>query len=305
MSDERAISSEVVGCTADDTVGAIDWASGADWASAADVPFTRVALHLGLPTIPAALDEWRGLMEEARRGCVEHAAVMVRSRGCAIERITADRVELTGGECLHSRLLACGFRHAGAFGLVAAALCAGHGLDPEIRRLWDAGRPDAAMALDAYGSALIEELRSRLFSTLGRICGERGEHVLPYLSPGYDGWPLEDQGNLFAVLGDAAGPIELLDSGGLRPSKSSLVVFGLTRIGRAGAAGHRLWDLTRATMKGPQGREWNCTGRRSRPAALEVNCSSAAPRHRDSVPGIARAARSSGRKATRTGSRPE
>ena len=248
----RTHSSDASEGSQEDAAGAVARLSQADWAAcAATVPAAAVATHLGLPTAPAVLDEWRWLIEAARRGCVKHAVIWVGLRQFPIRHIAADFVELAGGARLHSPSLASRFRDAGVSGLVAGALCAGHDLDRAVRRLWDAGRPDEAMGLNAYGSALIEEVRWRLFTRLREVLGEQDRFVLPYLSPGYEGWPLEDQENLFTALADAVGPVELLDSGGLRPSKSALVVFGVTREKMVGSHGHRFWDLERGRMEDP------------------------------------------------------
>jgi hypothetical protein len=56
--------------------------------------------------------------------------------------------------------------------------------------------------------------------------------VLPHYSPGYPEWPIAEQPRLFTLLREAAGPmlpVEVLESGMLRPKKSLLAVFGLTR----------------------------------------------------------------------------
>ena len=57
--------------------------------------------------------------------------------------------------------------------------------------------------------------------------------VLPHYSPGYPEWDIAEQAALLALLTASAaplpGPLEVLDSGMLRPKKSLLAVFGLTR----------------------------------------------------------------------------
>ena len=56
--------------------------------------------------------------------------------------------------------------------------------------------------------------------------------VLPHYSPGYPGWDIAEQPRLLQVLarpGTLPGKVEALESGALRPKKSLLAVFGLTR----------------------------------------------------------------------------
>jgi len=59
-----------------------------------------------------------------------------------------------------------------------------------------------------------------------------GSAVLPHYSPGYPEWTIEEQPNLLELIGRTrrdAIPLEMLASGMLRPKKSLLAVFGLTR----------------------------------------------------------------------------
>jgi hypothetical protein len=56
--------------------------------------------------------------------------------------------------------------------------------------------------------------------------------VLPHYSPGYPGWDVAEQSSLLDLFGGAGtipGNLEALESGALRPKKSLLAVFGLTR----------------------------------------------------------------------------
>jgi hypothetical protein len=71
--------------------------------------------------------------------------------------------------------------------------------------------------------------------TGARLCAwAEGEHaaVLPHYSPGYTEWTIEEQSKLLDVIRTprpAAVPLEVFDSGMLRPKKSLLAVFGVTR----------------------------------------------------------------------------
>ena len=56
--------------------------------------------------------------------------------------------------------------------------------------------------------------------------------VLPHYSPGYPEWDIAEQSRLlelFQGAGTFPGNLEALESGALRPKKSLLAVFGLTR----------------------------------------------------------------------------
>lgn len=201
-----------------------------------EVPERRLRHLLGVPPAARPCAQWYSLVNGARRWCREHVTLWVRTRQVMIARIADDVVELEPGTELTSTRLAGRLRTVRAHALVVAAFSAGHEMDEEITQLWDAGRPNEAMVLNAYGSALVEELREHFARYLRRTMGARSLRVLPHLSPGYHGWPLEDQANLFSLIADDAGPIELLDSGGLRPSKSTLAAFGLTHASDATAS---------------------------------------------------------------------
>lgn len=212
-----------------------------------DVPVVRLERLLGVPPAARHCPQWPSLVDGAQCWCREHVTPWVRTRHVMIARIAGDVVELEPGIKLTSNLLASGLRAVRAHALIVAAFSAGHEIDEEVKKLWDDSRPDEAMVLNAYGGAMIEELRELVARCLRQTLGARGMRVLPYLSPGYDGWPLEDQANLFSLIADVAGPIELLDSGGLRPSKSTLAVFGLTCADDVAASMHDFWTSQTST----------------------------------------------------------
>ncbi len=92
------------------------------------------------------------------------------------------------------------------------------------------------MFLNAYAIAAVEHWRKQVGDQLRRAFAT--QTVLPHYSPGYDGWDLKDQARLFRLLldrdkltnggGGPANPIQLLESGGLLPHKSTLAVYGVT-----------------------------------------------------------------------------
>ena len=69
-----------------------------------------------------------------------------------------------------------------------------------------------------------------------RLCAwadSRDMAVLPHYSPGYSQWDVAEQSRLLRLIAvrgtQLPGHLEALDSGALRPKKSQLAVFGLTR----------------------------------------------------------------------------
>jgi hypothetical protein len=149
-------------------------------------------------------------------------------------------MELTGGLVLlegapfHSRRLQALLEQAGADGAVLVAASAGSALEAEAQRLWRDEKPDEYFFLEVFGSAVVE----RLITMAGaRLCGwadTQGMAVLPHDSPGYPDWDIGEQARLLDLLRQGGrrslpGELETLGSGALRPKKSQLAVFGLTR----------------------------------------------------------------------------
>jgi hypothetical protein len=121
---------------------------------------------------------------------------------------------------------------AGADRAFLVAVSAGPQLEEEAQVRWRDGKPDEYFFLEVFGSAVVEHL---VTMTGARLCawadGERVA-VLPHYSPGYTEWTIDDQPKLLDVIRrprPAAVPLEVFDSGMLRPKKSLLAVFGVTR----------------------------------------------------------------------------
>lgn len=138
-------------------------------------------------------------------------------------------IQIEGG-AFHCDRLQRILQQAGAGAAMLAAVSAGPEAEEEADRLWREEKPDEYYFLDRFASCVTEQL----ITDLGvRLCGwaeEQGMAVLPHYSPGYSGWDVGEQPRLFSLLGtELPGRLEVLDSGALRPKKSLLAVFGLTR----------------------------------------------------------------------------
>lgn len=125
-------------------------------------------------------------------------------------------------------------RDAGAESAILVAAGAGPELEAEAQIRWQDGKPDEYFFLEVYGSAVVEHL---IVTTGARLCAWAESHhqaVLPHYSPGYSGWDISEQARLVELLNVSghghrtALPIEVLESGMLRPKKSLLAVFGVT-----------------------------------------------------------------------------
>jgi hypothetical protein len=136
------------------------------------------------------------------------------------------------GVRLHSGVLRRRFEQAAADGAVLAAVSAGAEVEEEAQKLWREEKPDEYYFLEVLGSAVVERLTTMTGARLCAWADGPGMAVLPHYSPGYPGWDIAEQSRLLGLFQCAAnlpGNLEALESGALRPKKSLLAVFGLTR----------------------------------------------------------------------------
>ena len=99
---------------------------------------------------------------------------------------------------------------------------------------WKKGIPDSYYFLEIYGSAVVEELIS---SNTKEICSnseKNGYSVLDRYSPGYYGWDISGQHDLFKIISKSSikipsDKLKILSSGMLWPKKSQISLNGLSR----------------------------------------------------------------------------
>lgn len=163
----------------------------------------------------------------------------------------ADELEVSGGvirvdgAVFHSDSLRVRLEQADAHSAMLVAVGAGPEAEEEARRRWDDEKPDEYFFLETYASAVVEYLITWTGAKLCDWAEPRGMAVLPHSSPGYTEWEISEQPLLLELLRRTRGAalpaqVEVLDSGMLRPKKTQLAFFGLTRhTGRLG----RLADL--------------------------------------------------------------
>jgi hypothetical protein len=167
----------------------------------------------------------------ARQWYAEHGRPWVYAREAESTRTDGASLEIEGVR-FPSVVLRRQFEKAAAGSAIMAAASAGPEIEHEAQRLWREERPDEYYFLEVLGSAVVERL---IAMTGERLCAwaEGGEMaVLPHYSPGYPGWDVAQQSRLLGLLNAAEklpGKLEALESGALRPKKSLLAVFGLTR----------------------------------------------------------------------------
>lgn len=188
---------------------------------------------LGYPRERALSARARELVRHASAWYAAHARPWTYSRQAGRLEIVNGSVVIDGTP-LYSRRLQTTLAQAGADSAVLVAVSAGAEIEQEANRAWQEGKPDEYFFLEVFGSAVVEHLTTRAGAELCAWAEGEGLAVLPHVSPGYTGWDMADQPRLLELIprsGGRALPGQLatLDSGMLRPKKSLLAVFGLTR----------------------------------------------------------------------------
>ena len=201
---------------------------------------------LGIPRDAGFPDAVAAGAAAARRWYAVHGRPWIAARRHAVAKIDGDAIVLEDGVRVSGERLAARLARNDAHALVAVAVSAGREVTDEAARLWGADRPDESYFLDRFATAVVETL---LWRASAILCGEAidsGEWLVPHLSPGCGGWEIDAQRQLFELVGgiDAApaadlgepgatvaalGPVELLDTGSLRPQHSVLAALGVTR----------------------------------------------------------------------------
>ena len=186
---------------------------------------------LGYPRGWVLGDRAHELAEWAREWYAAHGRPWVYARQASAIRIDDNMIAIDGITFTSTRLRNT-LDAAGADGVVLVAVSAGPELEHEAQTRWREGKPDEYFFLEMFGSAVVEHL---VTMTGARLCawadGERAT-VLPHYSPGYPEWTIDEQPRLLDLVRQAhpaAAPLEVLESGMLRPKKSLVAVFGVTR----------------------------------------------------------------------------
>jgi hypothetical protein len=144
------------------------------------------------------------------------------------DSLLIDRVPFT------SKRLRSTLQQAEAHSVILVAVGAGPEAEEESRRRWQDEKPDEYFFLEIFASAVVEHLAA---TTGARLCDWAEQHdmaVLPHYSPGYPEWDIAEQSRLLELTMRTRNEpfpsrVEVFDSGMLRPKKTLLAVFGLTR----------------------------------------------------------------------------
>ncbi len=138
------------------------------------------------------------------------------------------------GAIFNSKRLHSAFEQAGAHSAILVAVGAGPEAEEEARRLWKEEKPDEYFFLEMYASAVVEQLTTIAGARLCDWAEQRGMAVLPHSSPGYPDWDVAEQPRLLELIRQTRSEqfpsrVDAFDSGMLRPKKTQLAVFGVTR----------------------------------------------------------------------------
>jgi hypothetical protein len=148
-------------------------------------------------------------------------------------RLHPDLIKIDG-VVFKSKRLQNAFQQAGAHSAVLVAVGAGPEAEEEARRLWKEEKPDEYFFLEMYASAVVEQLTTNAGARLCDWAEQRGMAVLPHSSPGYPDWDVAEQPRLLELIRQPRSKqfpsrVDAFDSGMLRPKKTQLAVFGVTR----------------------------------------------------------------------------
>src|SRR5262245_13646273 len=197
-----------------------------------DVQESEYIRLLGYPPGHVLEDRSRELADWARQWYAANGHPWIYARQTNDLELRHERLQINGAELtsksLHDQLAA-----AQAHSSMLVAVSAVPECEEKTRQLWLEEKPDEYFFLEMYGSAVVEHL---ITTTGGRICAwaeQDGMMALPHYSPGYSGWDVSDQAKLWNLIRHNGallpGQIEVLHTGMLRPKKSLLALFGITR----------------------------------------------------------------------------
>ena len=216
--------------------------------------------------------------DAARAWYAKHGRPWVYARQVQSLDLAGDTVVIDGVSFTSKRLRQT-LQRADAHSAVLVAVSAGPEIEQAAAAAWAEERPDEYFFLEVYGSAVVEHLTA----TVGaRLCGwadGQGIAVLPHHSPGYAEWDVAEQPRLLELIRRPQthalpGPLESFESGMLRPKKSLLAVFGLTRQTERVA---RLTDLVPCANCSLAACQYRRVAYRRSTATQELEPSAAAP----------------------------
>ncbi len=188
---------------------------------------------LGFPRNHAMQGRARELANAARQWYAENGRAWFYAREANALKLANGKLRIGETE-FSSQRLHDQFASARAQSAVLVAVSAGPECEEHAQQLWRESKLDEYFFLEMFGAAVVECL---VTVASGRICGwadRNGAAILPHYSPGYSGWDVSDQVKLWKLFRENGTPqvngtLDVLETGMLRPKKSLLAVFGVTR----------------------------------------------------------------------------
>lgn len=184
---------------------------------------------LGFPAGHSLEDRALELARWARGWYAEHGHPWVVARAAHTLRVNGESIEVDGVAFASTRVRRA-MQDSGAHMAAVVAVSAGPEIEQAAQEAWADERPDEYFFLETYGSAVVEHLVTMAGARLCAWADREQFAVLPHFSPGYPGWDVADQGRLLSLVArELPATLEALESGMLRPKKSQLSLFGITR----------------------------------------------------------------------------
>ena len=202
-----------------------------DTAPLVDVHPAEYTRLLGYPRGWTLAGRAQELGDQAREWYARHGRPWTYARGVEGIRIDESAV-IVEGLRFNSPRLSATLAATEADRAFLVAVSAGPELEEEAQVRWRDGKPDEYFFLEVFGSAVVEHLVTMTGARLCAWADGDGAVILPHYSPGYTEWTIDDQLKLLDVIRAARPaevPLEVFDTGMLRPKKSLLAVFGVTR----------------------------------------------------------------------------
>lgn len=188
---------------------------------------------LGYPRGWALEGRARELADWAQSWYAMHGRPWMYARQAETLEIAGESIIIDGVQFTSQRMKTT-LEHAEAHGVILVGVGAGPEAEEEASRVWADEKPDEYFFLEVYASAVVEHLTTLAGARLCDWAEQREMAVLPHYSPGYPEWDVAEQPRLFELTMKTRSEqfpsnVDVMDSGMLRPKKTQLAVFGLTR----------------------------------------------------------------------------
>ncbi len=198
-----------------------------------DVQEDEFVRLLGYPRGWALEGRARELANWAREWYAQYGRPWMYARQAEQLEIAGNSILIDGVQFLSQRLRNT-LTDAEAHSVILVAVGAGPEAEEEARLRWADEKPDEYFFLEVYGSAVVEHLTTLAGARLCDWAEHRQMAVLPHYSPGYPEWDISEQPRFLDLIKRTRSEsfpsfVEAFESGMLRPKKTLLAVFGLTR----------------------------------------------------------------------------